>query len=88
MNVGHISTGGILWLKLLCVRAERDLSQIFVRELFEVCSPSVTLRARRGRAIMVSFKIELMHMVKKGQLVGEEGVKGLTPAEQFYALAA
>jgi putative transposase len=32
--------------------------------------------------------IELMHMVKKGQLVGEEGVKGLTPAEQFYALAA
>jgi putative transposase len=32
--------------------------------------------------------IELMHMVKKGQLVGEEGVEGLTPAEQFYALAA
>ena len=32
--------------------------------------------------------IELMHMLKKGQLVGEEGVEGLTPAEQFYALAA
>jgi len=32
--------------------------------------------------------IGLMHMVKKGQLAGEEGVKGLTPAEQFYALAA
>jgi putative transposase len=32
--------------------------------------------------------IELMHMAKKGQLVGEEGVKGLAPAEQFYALAA
>jgi putative transposase len=32
--------------------------------------------------------IELMHMIKKGQLVGEEGVEGLTPAEQFYALAA
>jgi putative transposase len=31
--------------------------------------------------------IELMHMVRKGQL--EEGVKqGLTPAAQFYALAA
>jgi putative transposase len=32
--------------------------------------------------------IELMHMLKKGQWVGEEGVKGLTPAEQSYTLAA
>jgi transposase-like protein len=32
--------------------------------------------------------IELMHMLKKGQIVIEEGVEGLTPAEQFYALAA
>jgi hypothetical protein len=32
--------------------------------------------------------IELMHMLKKGQLVGEEGAEGLTPVEQFYALAA
>jgi transposase-like protein len=32
--------------------------------------------------------IELMHMLQKGQLVGEEGGEGLTPAEQFYALAA
>ena len=31
--------------------------------------------------------VELMHMLKKGQLVGEERVEGLTPAEQFYALA-
>jgi putative transposase len=31
--------------------------------------------------------IELMHMLRKGQLVGE-GAAGLTPAEQFYALAA
>lgn len=30
--------------------------------------------------------IELMHMLKKGQLAG--AVEGLTPAEQFYALAA
>jgi transposase-like protein len=28
--------------------------------------------------------IELMHMLKKGQLAGEEAVEGLTPAEQFY----
>jgi len=32
--------------------------------------------------------VELMHMLKKGQRMAEEGVEGLTPAEQFYALAA
>jgi transposase-like protein len=32
--------------------------------------------------------IELMHMLKKGQLGGAVGIEGLTPAEQFYALAA
>jgi putative transposase len=32
--------------------------------------------------------IELMHMLRKGQSVREEEVEGLTPAEQFYALAA
>jgi putative transposase len=32
--------------------------------------------------------IELMHMLKKGQLVEEARAYGLTPAEQFYALTA
>ena len=32
--------------------------------------------------------IELMHMIKKRQLVVEEGEEGLTTAEQFYSLAA
>jgi hypothetical protein len=32
--------------------------------------------------------VELMHMIKKGQLVVEEGNEDLTPAEQFYALVA
>jgi putative transposase len=32
--------------------------------------------------------IELMHMLKKGQLVGERRAEGLTPAEQFYSLVA
>jgi len=32
--------------------------------------------------------VELMHMIKKRQMVVEEGNKGLTVAEQFYALAA
>jgi len=33
-------------------------------------------------------RIELMHMLKKRQLVIEDGGEGLTAAEQFYALAA
>jgi putative transposase len=32
--------------------------------------------------------IELMHMLKKGQLVGETRTAGLTPAEHFYSLVA
>jgi putative transposase len=32
--------------------------------------------------------VELMHMIKKGQLGRKEGEERLTPAEQFYALAA
>ena len=32
--------------------------------------------------------IELMHMLKKRQLVVEAGNKGFTAAEQFYSLAA
>ena len=32
--------------------------------------------------------IELMHLIKKGQVVVEEAREVLTPAEQFYALAA
>jgi len=32
--------------------------------------------------------VELMHMLKKGQQLVKEGEKGLTSAEQFYALAA
>jgi putative transposase len=32
--------------------------------------------------------VERMHMIKKGQLVVEEGNEDLTPAEQFYALVA
>jgi putative transposase len=51
---------------------------------------------RRGTRSMLGFKsfdaaqwtlagIELMPMLKKGQLVREDGAEALTPAEQFYA---
>jgi len=32
--------------------------------------------------------IELMHMIKKQQMIVEAGDEGLTAAEQFYALAS
>ena len=32
--------------------------------------------------------IELMHMIKKRQMIVEAGDEGLTAAEQFYALAS
>jgi putative transposase len=32
--------------------------------------------------------IELMHMLKKGQMAPDEGVESLTPAAQCHALAA
>jgi putative transposase len=38
-----------------------------------------------AQAILVG--IELMHMLKKCQMVVEDAVEGLTPAAQFYALA-
>jgi len=54
---------------------------------------------KRVTRLMLGFKsfdaaqgtlagIELMHMIKKRQLVVEERNEGLTAAEQFYALAA
>jgi putative transposase len=54
---------------------------------------------KRVTRLMLGFKsftaaqdtlagIELMHMIKKGQMVVKAGDEGLTAAEQFYALAA
>ncbi len=54
---------------------------------------------KRGDTVGLGFKafdaaqatlvgIELMHMIKKRQLVVGEGNEGRTAAEQFYALAA
>jgi putative transposase len=56
-------------------------------------------RVKRVTRPMLGFKsfeaaqatlvgVELMHMLKKGQLVGETRTESLTPAEQFYSLVA
>ena len=41
-----------------------------------------------GAAQSTLVGIELMHMLKKGQMVVEAGAEGLTSAEPFYSLAA
>ena len=54
---------------------------------------------KRGTRPMLGFKsfeaaqatlvgIELMHILKKGQLLGKTRAEGLPPAEQFYSLVA
>jgi putative transposase len=41
-----------------------------------------------GAAQVTLAGIELMHMLKKQQMIVEAGDEGLTAAQQFYALAA
>jgi transposase-like protein len=69
---------------------------------FVICDQSIEQDHRGVKRItrpMLGFKafdaaqatlvgIELMHMIKKRQLVVEEGDEGRTAAEQFYVLAA
>jgi hypothetical protein len=69
---------------------------------FVICDQSIEQDHRGIKRItrpMLGFKafdaaqatlvgIELMHMIKKRQLVVEEGNEGLTAAELFYSLAA
>jgi len=69
---------------------------------FVICNHTIEQDHRSVKRItrpMLGFKsfeaaqytlagVELMHMLKKGQLAGEEAVEGLTPTQQFYALAA
>jgi putative transposase len=54
---------------------------------------------KRVTRLMLGFKsfdtaqdtlagVELMHMIKKGQMGGKEREESLTPAERFYSLAA
>ena len=69
---------------------------------FVICNHTIEQEHRgvkRVTRLMLGFKsfeaaqdtlvgIELMHMIKKGQLVVEEGNEGLTAAELCYSLAA
>ena len=69
---------------------------------FVICNHTIEQDHRAVKRItrpMLGFKsfnaaqdtlvgIELMHMIKKRQMVVEEGEESLTAAEQFYPLAA
>ena len=68
---------------------------------FVICNQSIEQDHRGVKRVtrpMLGFKsfkaaqstligIELMHMIRKGQMEGDE-VEGLSAAEQFYALAS
>ena len=43
---------------------------------------------RQNLITAVEGHYQLMHMIKKRQIMVEEGDEGLTAAEQFYSLAA
>ena len=81
--------------------AEPDLASADQAE-FVICNHTIEQDHRAVKRVtrpMLGFKsfevaqgtlvgIELMHMLKKGQMTLEEGAESLTPAAQFYALAA
>jgi hypothetical protein len=69
-----------------CVMGNHTIEQDH-RSVKRVTRPMLGFKSfETAQATLVG--IELMHMLKKGQLVVEEGAEGLNPAEQFYTLAA
>jgi putative transposase len=81
--------------------AELDLT-LTDQAKFVICNHTIEQDHRGVKRVtrpMLGFKafaaaqdtlvgIELMHMIKKRQMVVQEGDEGLTAAEQFYSLAA
>jgi transposase-like protein len=81
-NAEHGTTIAIRQVKYLNNIVEQDH-----RAVKRVTRPMLGFKAFEA-AQMTLTGVELMHMIKKGQRAAEEGDEGLTPAEQFYALAA
>jgi putative transposase len=81
-NEAHGTAIIIRQVKYLNNRVEQDH-----RSVKRVTRPMLGFKSfEAAQATLIG--IELMHMLKKSQLVGETGAQGLTPAEQFYTLAA
>ena len=81
-NEAHGTAIGIRQVKYLNHLVEQDH-----RGVKRVTRPMLGFKScAAAQAALVG--IELMPMLKKGQLVIEEGAEGLTTADQFYTLAA
>jgi putative transposase len=81
-NAEHGTTIEIRQIKYLNNIVEQDH-----RAVKRVTRPMLGFKAFEA-AQCTLVGVELMHMIKKRQLVVEEGNEGRTAAEQFYALAA
>jgi putative transposase len=81
-NAGHGTTIAIRKIKYLNNIVEQDH-----RGVKRVTRPMLGFKAFDA-AQGVLAGIELMHMIKKRQMVMEAGDEGLTAADQFYSLAA
>jgi putative transposase len=81
-NAEHGTTIEIRQIKYLNNIVEQDH-----RAVKRVTRPMLGFKAFEA-AQCTLVGVELMHMIKKRQLVVEEGAEGLTAAEQFYTLAA
>jgi putative transposase len=81
-NEAHGTAIEIRQVKYLNNQAEQDH-----RGVKRVTRPMLGFKSfAAAQAALVG--IELMHMLRKGQMVVEEGKENLTATEQFYALAA
>ena len=74
----------------ISIRQVKDLNNIVEQDhrgIKRITRPMLGCKAfDAAQATLVG--IELMHMIKKRQMVVEEGDEGLTAAELFYSLAA
>src|SRR5262249_5686901 len=81
-NQEHGTTISIRQVKYLNNIVEQDH-----RAVKRVTRPMLGFKAFAAAEVIL-VGIELMHMIKKKQLLVETGEEGLTAAEQFYALAS
>jgi putative transposase len=89
-NAAAVASYNIIHGTAIGVRQVRYLNNILEqdhRAIKRVTRPMLSFKSLEAAQHTLTG-IELMHMLKKRQLVMEEGKPHLTPAAQFYALAA
>jgi putative transposase len=81
-NAEHDTTIAVRQVRYLNNVVEQDH-----RAVKRVVRPMLGFKSMEAAQCTVAG-IEVMHMIKKEQLVMQEGTQGQTPAQQFYALIA